>query len=302
MKQFIYLAWWYFQVKVLRRRKPLQTVLFINNECNLRCKHCCVDKDTEKIVKSYEQIKEELCYSYKIGSRFVDFEGGEPTLWHDGEKNINDLISLAKEIGFFSTTVTTNAQNPFEWLNADSVWVSLDGIGKFHDLVRGEGAFKRAVENIEKFAHAGKKGLSVNMVINSLNYTSVEDTIKFAAQNPYIHSISLNFHMPYQGTEELFIKDKNEILDKIIEMKKQGYQIMNTFSGLKALKKPQKSDFCWITNFIMPDGARFNKCQGAEHGLCSVCGLGMASEMKNLYNFSLETILAGIKLRLFKNS
>lgn len=301
MKQFFYIVWWYFQVKVLRRRKPLQTVLFINNECNLRCKHCCVDKDSEKIVKSYEQIKDELLYSYNLGSRFVDFEGGEPTLWHDGKKNINDLISLAKEIGFFSTTVTTNAQNPFEWLKSDSIWVSLDGVGKYHDLIRGVGSFEKAIENIEKYGHAGKKGLSVNMVINKLNFASVEDTIKFAVQNPYIRSISLNFHMPYSGTEELFIKDKTKILNKIIEMKKRGYPIMNTLSGLKLLKKPQKSDYCWITNFIMPDGGRYKKCQGAEHGLCDVCGLGMAAEMKNLYNCGFETILAGIKLRLFKN-
>lgn len=301
MQQFFYLIWWYIQIKILRRRKPLQTVLFINNECNLRCKHCCVDKDTKKIVKSYEQIREELLYSYNLGSRFVDFEGGEPTLWCDGEKTINDLISLAKEIGFFSTTVTTNAQKPFGWLKADSVWVSLDGIGDFHDAVRGEGAFEKAIKNIEEYGLLGRKGLSVNMVINCLNSDSVEDTIKFVCQNPYINSISLNFHMPYSGTEKLFIEDKTEILDRVIEMKKNGYPIMNTLSGLKELKKPQKSDYCWITNFIMPDGARYEKCQGATCGLCAVCGLGMASEMKNLYNVNLETILAGIKLRIFKN-
>ena len=84
-------------------------------------------------------------------------------------------------------------------------------------------------------------------------------------------------------------------------MKKNNYPIMNTLSGLKALKSPQNGKYCWITNFIMPDGLRLSKCQGNEHGLCTVCGLGMASEMKNLYNFSLETILAGIRLRLFQN-
>ncbi len=302
MKQFFYLVWWYFQVKVLRQRKPLQTVLFINNECNLRCRHCCVDKDSITIVKSYEQIKEELTYSYKLGARFVDFEGGEPTLWHEGEKNLNDLISLAKDIGFFSITVTTNAQKPFEWVKADSIWVSLDGIGSYHDLIRGAGSFEKVVENIEKYGQAGKKGLSVNMVINKLNFNSVEDTIKFAAKNPYIHSISLNFHMPYQGTESLFITEKNEILDKVIQMKKNGYPIMNTLCGLKLLKKTQKSDYCWITNFIMPDGTRLDKCAGEKNNLCEVCGLGMAAEMKNLYCLGFETIWAGIKLRLFKNN
>ena len=301
MNKLFYLAWWYFQVRFLKKQKPLQTVLFINNECNLRCKHCCIDKESESISKSFDQIKDELCYSYNLGSRFVDFEGGEPTIWRDGEKNINDLIALAKQIGFFSTTVTTNAQKDFTWLKADSVWVSIDGFEKYHDSVRGEGSFNKAIENIEKYGLSGKKGLSVNMVINKLNASSVVQTIKFAKENPYIRSISLNFHMPYFGTESLCVDDRIDIINKIIEMKKQGYPIMNTFGGLKSLKFSQKPDYCWITNFIMPDGQKEPMCQGVKNNLCEICGLGMATEMKNLYTFNLETIFAGIKLRLLKN-
>lgn len=301
MKKFVYLLWWYFQVRILRRQKPLQTVLFINNECNLRCKHCCIDKDTVKIVKSYEQIKEELIYSHSLGSRFVDFEGGEPTLWMDGEKNFNDLIILAKKIGFFSTTLTTNAQKSFEWVEADSIWVSLDGIEQYHDTIRGAGTFGNAIKNIEKYALKGKNNLSVNMVINEINKNCVEDMIKFVAENPYINSISFSFHMPYNKTAALFVKDREKVLNKIIGMKKNNYPIMNTLSGLRALKNSQNAKYCWITNFIMPDGLRLTKCQGNEHGLCDVCGLGMAAEMKNLYNFNLETIMAGIRLRLFQN-
>lgn len=299
MNKLLYLALWYFQIRFLKRRKPLQTVLFINNECNLRCKHCCVDKDTKRIVKSYEQIKDELVFSYNLGSRFVDFEGGEPTLWHDDEgRNINDLIKLSKEIGFFSATVTTNAQNPINFLNADSVWVSLDGLRDGHNSIRGENAFENAVSNIEKYE---KNNLSINMVINRLNQDEVESTIKFAAQNPHIRSISLNFHTPYNSSDDLCVDNKNEIIDKIIALKKQGYPIMNTVSGLNRMKKNQDGRYCWITNFIMPDGSRWDTCQGKDAGMCEKCGLCMAGEMENLYRFSFETILAGMKLRL-KNS
>ena len=284
MKKFFYLAWWYFQIRFLKKQKPLQTVLFINNECNLRCKHCCINKKTQKINKSYEQIKKELEYSYNLGSRFVDFEGGEPTLWKDNEKKINDLILLAKKIGFFSTTITTNAQNDFSWVIADSIWVSIDGFEKYHELIRGENTFKKAVENIEKYVKNNKNNLSINMVINSLNEKSVEDTIKFSKNNPYINSISLNFHMPYFDTENLCVKNKNEIIDNIIKLKKQNYPIMNTFRGLKNLKKQNNGKYCWITNFIMPNGDKLSQCQGKLNNLCQNCGLGMSTEMKNIYN------------------
>ncbi len=94
---------------------------------------------------TYEQVREHLQYSYDLGSRFVDFEGGEVTIWKDGDKRINDLIDLAKEIGFFSCTITTNAQLPFVGCNADSIWVSLDGAGRYHEEVRGKGTFAKVV-------------------------------------------------------------------------------------------------------------------------------------------------------------
>lgn len=97
----LYLPIWFFKAKFLGRKQPLQSVVFISDKCNLKCKHCNVYARKEPHIKTYQQIKEELEYCYKIGSRFVDFEGGEPTLWTDGEFDLNSLIRLAKQIGFF---------------------------------------------------------------------------------------------------------------------------------------------------------------------------------------------------------
>ena len=119
-----------------------------------------------------EEVREELEYSYRLGSRFVDFEGGEPTLWKDGDKNVNDLIALAKKIGFYSCTITTNALNSFYGIQADSIWVSMDGVGAVHDNIRGKGSFERLERNI---AQSGHGAVSVNMVINNQNYIDVKN-------------------------------------------------------------------------------------------------------------------------------
>ena len=100
LRSFLYLPAWFVKTRIFGKKIPLQTVLFISDQCNLRCKHCCVYAQKSITKKSYEQIKEELQYAYGLGSRFVDFEGGEPTLWRDGEHDLNSLIRLAKEIGF----------------------------------------------------------------------------------------------------------------------------------------------------------------------------------------------------------
>ena len=292
------LAWWFFGARFLGRKAPLQTVLFVNSNCNLACKHCCIYQPKSPVIKSFEAIREELSYSFELGSRFVDLEGGEPTLWRDDEgSDLNSVIALAKEIGFYSVTVTTNAQLPFSDCRADSIWVSLDGLGPVHDRIRGEGAFEKLVKNI---ATCGHKRLSANMVVNLLNYESVGETIKFAAESPHLKSISINFHTPFPGTEELFLdwEARNKVIDEVIGFKKRGFHIMNSVSGLRLMKGLDFVKRCWVTNFIMPDGKRLDECQGKDAGVCDRCGFCMAGEMHSVFSFKPDTILAGLSLRV----
>jgi MoaA/NifB/PqqE/SkfB family radical SAM enzyme len=298
MNSFFYLPWWFFKARMLGIKRPLQTVLFISDKCNLTCRHCTVYRTTNPHIKSYEQIREELEYSYRLGSRFVDFEGGEPTMWRDGDHDLNALIRLSKKIGFYSATITTNAFMPFKGCEADSIWVSLDGLGSCHDDIRGKGVFKRLVKHIEE---AGHPRISVNMVINSRNYLSVEETIGFVRDHPHIHAISLNFHNPYPGTEALLLdwKLREEVIDLIIRKKKAGYPIMNSVSGLKLMKHPASfKKECWISNFILSDGRRLTECAGKTAGICDSCGLSMSGEMRSVFSLKPDTIFAGMKLRI----
>lgn len=295
LKQLFYLPWWFFQARFFGRKRPLQTVLFISDRCNLKCKHCSVYQQTNPHNMTFDQVREHLVYSYQLGSRYVDFEGGEVMLWRDGTRTINDLIDEAKRIGFFSCTITTNAQLPFLNNRADSIWVSLDGIGSYHEAVRGKGTFARLEKNI---ASCGHKHLSMNMVVNTLNYQSVDETIEYAKNNPAIEMISINFHTPFPDTEYLMIDKqlRNEIIDKVIAYKRRGYPIMNSISGLKKMKDMRFKKRCWVTNFIYPDGSRGN-CIGENTPICDDCGFCMAGEMASVFAFAPDTIWAGLKLR-----
>ncbi len=297
MKSFFYLPYWFVKARIFGKKSPLQTVLFVSDRCNLQCKHCCVFAQKVVTTKSYEQIRQELEYSYKLGSRFVDFEGGEPTMWREGDRDLNSLIRLAKEIGFFSTTITTNAVMPFNGSEADSIWVSMDGYGEYHDRVRGKGVFEKLVKNIEASGHPN---VSVNMVISKLNYESVDQSIEFVKNNLYIKSISLNFLTPYPGTEEHMLDwdTRRAIIDKIIAYKKKGYPIMNSVSGLKKMKDNNFKKYCWVSNFITVDGTKSPDCGGTALGLCDRCGYCMAGEMNSVMSLKPDTIFAGLKLRM----
>ena len=308
LRHLPYLGWWYLRA-LFGRKAPLQSVIFILDRCNLRCKHCSVYELTNPRIQTFEQIRGELEYCYSAGSRFVDFEGGELYLWKDGDKTIDDVIDLAHESGFWSATITTNAQLPFNGSHADQVWVSMDGIGTFHDEIRGKGAFERLEKNIAAFKRNAPEGrvlppVCVNMVINNLNESNVEEALDYVKDNPYIDNISLNFHTPFKETEGLFLdpERRNEIIDTLISRKRKGYPIMNTVPGLKAMRMKDgltvcTDKWCWVTNFIFSDGSRSPKCMGFTHGVCDRCGFSMGGEMYSLFHFSPATIAAGLNLR-----
>lgn len=329
LRQLCYLPIWFLKNAVFRKQGPLQTVLFITDYCNLKCRHCFEMGHACTKHKSYRQIEEELRYSYGLGSRFVDFEGGEPTLWRekagessrnsgiDGWKdasgdpvlNLNDLIDLARQIGFFSCTVTTNAQKDFSWVRADLIWISLDGIGVYHDRIRGQGAFARLEENVAIFARTQKKKkaagektcvLGANMAVNRINQESLGDTIDYVTQSKEIESLAVNFHTPYPGTEALMLSDRmrGTLIDLVIDRKKHGAPLQNSVSGLKIMKKRGFRKYCWVSNFIITDGTRFRACPGESIGICDDCGFCMAGEMYSVMHLKPDTLLAGMNLRL----
>ncbi len=77
----------------------------VSYKCNLSCSHCCSKsyvKSCEKIdISSIKKIFYDASY---IGIKKINITGGEPLLF---EKNISDMISLAKKLKI-AITITSN--------------------------------------------------------------------------------------------------------------------------------------------------------------------------------------------------
>ncbi|MDR3037304.1 MAG: radical SAM protein [Coriobacteriales bacterium] len=295
-----YYARWFFASKFLGRRNPLQSVLFITDRCNLRCAHCNVVKEGPEVTTmTYGQVREQLQYCYDLGSRIIDFEGGEPLLWRDDQAgaDLNTLVDLARAMGFFSLTVTTNAQLPIT-ANSDLVWISLDGLEQAHDEQRGSGSFARAFKNIDACEHPN---LNVNMVVTNRNYRDFEPLATLVKEHPKLKRLSFSFYVPYESRGLLpTAAMRNEVIDQALRLKKAGYPLMNSTAGLKLLRDPQNflhKRQCWISNFISSDGTRSPACPGERAGICDDCGFGMAPEMSLLFSFHPSMIKAGLTVR-----
>ena len=125
----------------------------ITHRCNLRCAHCYQDdysafETKENLFRVLDQYEELLkAYNYK---GYLNITGDEP-LTHP---ELYRLLNEARRRGIVTAVLTNGTligrREAFRLKSCgvDYVQVSLDGTKKVHDLIRGEGSFKRAADGI----------------------------------------------------------------------------------------------------------------------------------------------------------
>jgi len=187
------------QTKIFRREIPFIGELVINEKCNLKCKHCKVSN--RKIPDlSYKNIERGLRIFYDKGIKSVFIEGGEPFLWKEDSRNLDDVIKLAKDIGFKVVSIYTNGTFPIR-TSADTVFVSLDGLKETNDKLRGK-IYDKVMNNIKESSHPS---IMINYTINQKNHRDIEKFCEEIKGIRKIKGIFFNFHTPYYGKDELFL-------------------------------------------------------------------------------------------------
>ena len=241
-------------------KRPKTCLLTVTNQCVLRCKMCHLWKlDTAK-----EEISIEDC------KRFIDSLdqfGGDPIEVHliGGEslikKGILDLVSHISKKG--SRTIITSSGYTIDEEMAQGLVdsglsmlnLSLDSlVPSIHDMLRGkEGCFRRVMNAIGHVKRIGKKGmrLGINSIFTGLNMDGVVELAKWVQQDEFLDSLyfmavmrpfgsSLDWEwFKKDGGRELWPSDYNkaeDILNKVIELKKIYYKIENPVAQLQSFK------------------------------------------------------------------
>ncbi len=154
-------------------------VIEITNACNLKCKHCygTFDKGKKMLLSDFSFLCDELRQN---GCRTVRLSGGEPLCL--GE-NLEAYILSALE-NKLKVEITTNGTMKFliskETLKkVSAIQVSIDGIEKIHDSIRGEGNYKKAWKTIDFLK---EEGINVNimMTVGTHNICCVENVFEEA--------------------------------------------------------------------------------------------------------------------------
>ena len=217
-------------------KTPIKVSHFVTNRCNLNCCFCLAKDLKRDSEMTTEEIKKAMNEFKRAGTQLWDFCGGEPLL----RKDISELILYAKEIGLMVSIVTNGMQikkNILALLKADSIMISIDGPKEIHDKIRGAPCFDTIVENLDILVKNNKTPI-INMVISRDNLTSVDYMINFAKQHHCLIDFSLVVANRFEiGQYTLSKEQVNEIINKILRLKRQTPSIITSTSYLKRILK-----------------------------------------------------------------
>jgi radical SAM protein with 4Fe4S-binding SPASM domain len=162
---------------------PLTVGLDITNRCNLKCKHCYAnaifdskipDFPMEKIISMLDELNE-------LGTCLISLAGGEP-LVRDDLFEITRAIKKRGMMLFLNSNgqlLTKECARNLKKNGVDHIEISIDGLENNHDVIRGQGSFKKAIEGFKNAKEAGID-TGIMTVVSRQNIGDIDGLIKFS--------------------------------------------------------------------------------------------------------------------------
>jgi len=171
---------------------PPEHVYFsLTNRCNLKCKMCSVAGSGRG---AYEMEPDEVCAIIRqikaLGVRHLILSGGEVLLRRD----LKEIVSFAVSSGIEMVDVITNGtllnEENISFLTEaglNHLTISLDGLRRVNDNIRGEGVFDKAEEamdilnRVKQERQKDKPTLGINFTVMDRNIEDMLPMLDFAS-------------------------------------------------------------------------------------------------------------------------
>ncbi len=268
--------------------KPLPVIggISITDVCNLDCVHCWRRNQGGGHVP-FARVRAGLERIHSMGARYLYIQGGEPFTWRDGDFRLRDVVRAAADIGFFHVAVCTNGTLPLE-AEPDSFSVSIEGLPHVHDRIRS-GSFQRVAANIEASDHPN---IFANTTFNRQNVSQLEPLARWVSSRENLRGVLVNFHIPYPGVEHLALSmlQRAALAKEAFALKRKGYPILNTYSGLKALERND-----WkrpLDLSVVTDCTQVYSCCRARgnDAICRECGYAGWAELAGVLKWDVASV------------
>ena len=241
---------------------PVSSAIVITKKCNSRCLYCLswqIEDAPELTLNDVCKLVDSLAC---LGVQWLTFSGGEPLLCED----LENMVAYACDRGLHVNVMTNGLLATTERI-AGLVEVGLYGLifsmdsidPQVYTLLRGvpfEVFVKRLSECIEVRDRLGGFMISVHSVICRANLDGIPDLVRFLddlgvfASFQVIHPV-FNARGRQIKCELSFREEDERILtlsiEKLIEMKTQGYRIGSSLEYLKHIPK-------YAIDHVLPDG------------------------------------------------
>lgn len=290
VSRIAYLAQYYTRARFFNDKRPILAGMKVTHRCTLKCRQCPYWQRPQPDL-SWDRVVDIMPQLYERGIRIVILEGGEPLLWKDGPRGINDIVAEGKKY-FYCMGVTTNGTLPLD-VAADIIWVSIDGLRETHDSLRGR-SFDKIVDNIKKSRHPK---IFANITINRRNAVEIPELVRFLS--PLVQGITVQFFYPYPESEDLLLtwEGRTKVLEQLIQLKRAGCPVTDSILALKALKNNNWVCEPWMIANVEPDGSYNHGCylknRTSDDNPCSLCGFAAHTEISLAYQLHWSAIMAG---------
>lgn len=219
-------------------------IIPITNKCNCHCVMCNIwkSKQTNDLkLKDFENIAKSNIFKNEI--RSINITGGEPFLRNDIVKIITTFIKNCNYLdsivintnGILTHQITNSVEDLLKYFNNQLkliIFISLDGLGKTHDKVRGvQGSFNNVDNTIKKLLNLKKYynfELLINTTINKYNVDNLYEIMNYVEKN----NLKMDFTFPMQSTTYFmtaFDDSSNIVKEKFINFLKEtiNWEIIN---------------------------------------------------------------------------
>ncbi len=236
----------------LGKYKPVILAHMVTYRCNMRCIYCEYWKRKSREMKERE-VEEMLKEAAELGIAVYTATGGEPLLW-----NVSHALKVAKDYGFYTMLATNGLLLKNKKLEADIISVSLDTLKRERFLkITGVDAIDRVKEAIRWASERYR--VCINCVLYGENVEEVENIVRFAEScNAYVTFEPVS---PYfEGCPSLSGESMREVAERILELKREFKNVLNTKAYLKMLGRER---FKCISNLLLrvnPDGEIISPC------------------------------------------
>ncbi|NDV25292.1 DUF5714 domain-containing protein [Desulfovibrio sp. JC010] len=210
----------------------------ITDNCNMSCSHCLFSSSPQaKRELPTERVLELTDQAEKLGCKMFALTGGEPLV----HKGLGEILTRMLEIESSHVAVLTNGLSVEKFFSKHSydfnrlhLQISVDGIGKTHDKLRGKGMFAALEKSLNWLSDAGIP-FTLSMCVTRDNVKEMQDVVEFAARTGASNVHFMWYFVRGRGEPKQFVKPE-KIYPHLLEAWEAGERTGVTIDNVEAVK------------------------------------------------------------------